>query len=123
VVFIIRTALEGSYGDEDASWLPRGPRTLYRAFNKPDLVEPSRLSPFVAGSFRSCTGQRAEAIMSVMGITDWYTSHIRAHGTPPAQDKLVLEKYPLEFVRETAQKLGAAFYFFTNRNHASLEGS
>jgi len=109
MVFLIRTALEGCQSDEDASWLPRGPRILFRAFNQSDLAEPSRLSPFIAGNFISCTGQRADAIMSAMGITDWYTSHIRAHGKPPAQHELVLNKYPLRFRPRKCPKAQCSF--------------
>lgn len=57
-----------------------------------------------AANLRQCTGSRAPAIMSALGVTEWYN-------TPGKQDnKLVLGCYPLAFVREAASKLGASFY-------------
>ena len=59
-----------------------------------------------AANLRQCTGSRAPAIMSAVGVTDWYQD-----STPGKQDsKLVLGCYPLAFVREAASKLGASFY-------------
>lgn len=61
---------------------------------------------------RQCTSDREPAIMSAIGITDWYNKRL-SRGIRP-QDGThhkVLGLYDLEFVREAARKFGAGFYF------------
>jgi Heterokaryon incompatibility protein (HET) len=55
-------------------------------------------------SVRFCKEKRAEAIMSVLGASDWFAA---SRGT---ERNLVLGQYPLEFVREIAAALGASFF-------------
>jgi hypothetical protein len=57
--------------------------------------------------------------MSTIGVTDWYTSHLRTQGSAPAQHELVIN-YPLEFVHETVRKLGPGFYFFVETPVGSM---
>ena len=44
--------------------------------------------------------------MSALGVTEWYTSE----STKKTDSDLVLNTYPLAFVKEAASKLGASFY-------------
>ncbi|KAL2851101.1 hypothetical protein BJY01DRAFT_245203 [Aspergillus pseudoustus] len=68
---------------------------------------------FLATS-RYCTDSRAEAIMSVIGVVDWYkvsNSHQsdreKAQSTTTA---FIFNQYPLAFVQEVAQELGSSFF-------------
>ena len=68
------------------------------------LLEPHPLSPLCLGSRRQCTERRAEAIMSVVGATRWYTE------TDDTNEDLVLGHYPIQFLRELHKNLGAIFF-------------
>ncbi|KAL8785649.1 MAG: hypothetical protein Q9195_008546 [Heterodermia aff. obscurata] len=72
---------------------------------------PSPTTVLIAANLRECTGDRAPAIMSAIGVTDWYDS-ARA-----GVKDLVLNSYPLAFVREAASKLGATFYYSVAWDH------
>lgn len=58
-------------------------------------------------NIRQCTGNRAPAIMSALGVTDWYKAAIASR---KRFHDLVLGIYPVEFLNEAAQKFGAIFY-------------
>lgn len=86
---------------------------LYDAFvmsgmNKLFTISPA--SVFHLGQHRKCTSSRAEAIMSVVGATDWYKSHVETYKTSPSEDELVMGYYPAAFLNEAACKTGATFY-------------
>ena len=89
---------------------PNGPRQLQDLClitRMNNLLEtPSPVGLLMAANVRQCTGSRAPAIMSALGVTDWYKSK----PTKKAGNDLVLENFPLAFVREAASKLGASFY-------------
>ena len=93
--------------DRRSEW-PEGPRQLHdlcvvtRIDNL--LESPSPIGLLLLANSRQSTGSRAPAIMSALGITDWYKPGMNA------QMDLVLNIYPLEFVKEAATKLGASFY-------------
>ncbi|KAK6353898.1 hypothetical protein TWF730_008320 [Orbilia blumenaviensis] len=59
---------------------------------------------------RKCTNskRRAEAIMSVLGATKWYTE--TAASSEAQQPSLVLGRYPLKFLEEIQAKVGAHFF-------------
>lgn len=62
---------------------------------------------------RQCTGSRAPAIMSALGVTGWYKRRISEQSDThsPAeysQECLLFDMYPLEFVQEALLKLGAS---------------
>ncbi len=88
---------------------PEGPRQLLdlRLVTRIDSVLewPSRIGLLILANSRQSTGSRAPAIMSALGITDWYKSDIKA------PNDLVLNCYPIIFVKEAAAKLGAVFYW------------
>lgn len=63
------------------------------------------------GARRTCQTRRAEAVMSALGMTDWYDEYLHEHGEPPPDKNLVLGSYTLPFVREAADKMGAEFFF------------
>jgi Heterokaryon incompatibility protein (HET) len=74
-----------------------------------ELRTPSPTGLLVMANLRQCSGERAPAIMSALGVTDWYSSELKRKSKSPYQP-LVLETYPLAFVQEAARKLGAEFY-------------
>lgn len=55
---------------------------------------------------RECTSSRAPAIMSAVGVTDWYLPSCSRE----TEESLVFGIYPLMFLREAARKFGASFY-------------
>lgn len=87
---------------------PNGPRQLQDLClitRMENLLEsPSPTGLLMVANVRQCTGSRAPAIMSALGITDWYKSKTKT------DTDLVLNTYPLAFVKEAASKLGASFY-------------
>lgn len=89
---------------------PNGPRQLMDlclVTRMENLVEsPSPIGLLMVANIRQCTGSRAPAIMSALGVTEWYTSK----PTKKTDNNLVLNTYPLAFVKEAASKLGASFY-------------
>ncbi|KAL2704385.1 hypothetical protein AAEP93_005456 [Penicillium crustosum] len=63
---------------------------------------------------RHCSHSRAQAIMSVLGMTEWYKS---ATAIPeqrqPNKPGFVFDQYPLAFVQEVAHNLGSSFFITT----------
>lgn len=70
-----------------------------------------RSSIISSGNIRQCTSRRYEAIMSVLGCTDWYLPWIQT-GADSSDGELVLGKYPLVFVNECRAKMGSASFFY-----------
>lgn len=73
------------------------------------------LSPMdimVTSNTRTCKRSRAVAIMNALGVLDWYKADSEAgkSGSDGEEEKLVLDTFPIEFVREAARKYGALFY-------------
>ncbi|KAK1242815.1 hypothetical protein MKX08_005627 [Trichoderma sp. CBMAI-0020] len=73
------------------------------------------LSPMdimVTSNTRTCKRSRAVAIMNALGVLDWYKTNSEGGklGTGAKEEKLVLDTFPIEFVREAARKYGAVFY-------------
>lgn len=69
----------------------------------------------LCSNLRECTSSRAPAIMSAIGVTDWYkTASGSTNGSTSLDQEnsgdLVFGMYPLLFLREAASKLGASFY-------------
>ncbi len=75
-----------------------------------DLSSPSRMSLLIAAESRQSTGPRAEAIMSALGVTDWFEDYRIQHGQAPPQKDLVFKLYPIEFLREAQRKIGGPFF-------------
>lgn len=72
------------------------------------LLNASRTTILMLGNQRYCQDNRAEAIMSAIGVTDWFEPCKRGIRDQEAPSQL--SEYPLAFVREAASKLGAEFY-------------
>ena len=72
------------------------------------LLNASRTTILTLGNQRYCERNRAEAIMSAIGITDWFEPFQQETGDRGTPSKS--PEYPLVFVREAANKLGAEFY-------------
>lgn len=90
--------------------LPKGVAALQRLRTRTGLQQVletlNSIAVLTNSNLRQYTGDRAPGIMSAIGVTDWYRCrHLDAEG-----QQLVLNVYPLAFVREAASKLGAAFY-------------
>ena len=91
---------------------PQGPSQLFHVQRVLFGMEnrASRVGIMARGQTRTCKERRAEAVMSVLGVTDWYEEYVGSHGSPPPDTDLVLGTYPLAFVREAAQKMSSLFY-------------
>jgi hypothetical protein len=108
--------------DMDRLKCPNGPHELAGIFTNTGLHKLLDMSPVDAllfGNQRYCKERRAEAIMSVIGSTTWYTARIEAASSQGSvnsgfSDVLLEGKYPLDFVEESRQKLGALFFSAVN---------
>lgn len=86
--------------------------------NVTGLVSLTHMSPvdiIAQGSRRYCSdANRAIAIMSVLGTTEWYSKHCQmsadAQATGWDADAALLGKYPMDFVDEFRSKFGAVFF-------------
>ncbi|OHF00812.1 hypothetical protein CORC01_03886 [Colletotrichum orchidophilum] len=100
-----------------SNWkFPRAVRDLYylcmmtRLDNA--LTSGSPTTILTNANLRQCTSSRAPAIMSAVGVTDWYLEGMQASksGKATSPQPLVFETYPLAFLREASRKFGAMFY-------------
>lgn len=92
--------------------LPLGARMLVGVFLDVHLAEltPVRLL-FLCHQRKISDGPRADAIMSVLGCTDWWNAYRPIARRVTSQD-LVLGKFPLPFIQEVVKKIGPKFFFF-----------
>lgn len=72
------------------------------------LEDPERETITRLGVQRHCSEGRAEAIMSVIGATNWWTEALRSGHN--ANANIVLGLYPLAFLREVVSIIGSQFY-------------
>lgn len=92
------------------------PRTVMSLRRLNDITQLSfvlnTLSPagiFTNANIRQCSESRAPAIMSALGVTEWYK--LRLDDPKRRKDeRLVLGSYPLAFLQECAMKVGAKFF-------------
>ncbi|OJJ58383.1 hypothetical protein ASPSYDRAFT_1049073 [Aspergillus sydowii CBS 593.65] len=125
----LMSACEGNR-DDAAKHLPlfNTPEALYDLFHHSGLIairDAGRVDIISMGNQRTCTDNRAEAIMSALGVTDWYS---KGRGST-ANDQNTLsdattqhqhvpnDQYPVPFIREAALKIGPEFYTATFSNH------
>ena len=69
---------------------PTGPKRLdelARRTKIENVLSSSRVDVLVMGNMRQCTASRAEAIMSAVGATDWFTSHLSRPGQSPPREE------------------------------------
>ncbi len=102
------------YGTNSYTWKgttdPQGVNALVMAIQDAGLMrltnEHTPLGILAASDRRQCTGRRAEAIMSVVGATRWYSD------LPDDlhEKDLVWGMYPILFLREVRENIGAAFF-------------
>lgn len=69
----------------------------------------------ILGSNRFCLEYRAEAIISVLGATTWRSSALEH-----TSDALLLNRYPLSFLREVFATRGASFFSVTFASAAKI---
>ena len=75
------------------------------------LLVSSPVSIIFNANARRCTGDRAPAIMSAIGVTNWYTDRLKAgRSCQETVADLVLGTYPLDFVQEASKRSGACFF-------------
>ena len=72
------------------------------------LLNASRSTILTLGNQRYCRKNRAEAIMSAVGVTDWFATFQRESSDREAPQDT--SQYPHDFLTEAASKLGAEFY-------------
>ncbi|KAH6697287.1 hypothetical protein F5X68DRAFT_238658 [Plectosphaerella plurivora] len=70
------------------------------------LTSGSPTTVLTNSNLRVCSRSRAPAIMSAVGVTEWYLKS----PSKKREEQLVFGKYPLSFLREAASKFGAIFY-------------
>jgi hypothetical protein len=79
---------------------------LFQTCELDQTLQLNPISPLLLGSRRQCTARRAEAIMSVVGATEWY----RNSDYPSNDADLVLGRYPIAFLRELHRLFGARLF-------------
>lgn len=92
---------------------PRGWRDLTLAFHHTgirSLLNLSRMDVLLLGNRRYCKRRRFEAIMSVLGSTQWYTASQASSPRSIDSEPLIRGKYPLVFIKEVQKQVGAAFF-------------
>lgn len=101
---------------------------LYDLFHHSGLIairDAGRVDIISMGNKRTCTDNRAEAIMSALGVTDWYSNRRRSTAndqniqseTTTQHQHVPNDQYPVPFIREAALKIGPEFYTATFSNH------
>lgn len=72
------------------------------------LISLSPMDTLLSANCRQYTrsGDRAPAIMSALGVTDWYFDRQR----DMAGQQMVCDMFPLSFIQEAARKIGGPFY-------------
>lgn len=75
------------------------------------LTDLSPIRILAAGGMRhySPHSDRSQAIMSAIGVTDWYRAR-QDSDAGASMDSMVLGNYSLAFIREAARKIGGEFY-------------
>ena len=73
-----------------------------------DIPGIERLRIITMGNQRECRRYRAEAIMAVLDVTDWFEEQ---ENLPDDERQIVLERYPMVFVNKVRQKLGDDVFF------------
>lgn len=84
---------------------------LIQEFQLDCLDRMSRSSIVSSSDIRQCTSRRYEAIMSVLGCTDWYLPWLQDE-TNGSNGEVVLGKYPLAFINECRTKMCSASFFY-----------
>lgn len=96
--------------------VPKGPSELIcllRLTRLDELLSLSRVDVIWAGNSRYCKRNRAVAIMSAVGATDWFQRQCPSRDEPKGD--LILDKYPRAFLEEIVEKMGALFFFHNTR--------
>ena len=73
-----------------------------------DIPGIERIRIITMGNQRECRRYRAEAIMAVLDVTDWFEEQ---ESLPDDERQIVLERYPMIFVNKVRQKLGDDLFF------------
>ncbi len=106
-------SLANSYLDVKDVQTPSMVEMLMFSINRWELAnlgKPDRNAILTAAESRWSTSSRAQAIMSALGFTSWYNDHVNEYRQAPPQVDLVLDLYPVEFLREAHRKIGGTFW-------------
>lgn len=99
--------------------LPNGVDNFTKIMNSTsmsNLYYSGELTALIVGRTRVSTSSRAPAIMSVLGATKWFEGQeLKQFQTQEEQDDMVCGLYPLAFVREVRDRVGAAFFTCWNQ--------
>lgn len=101
-----------STGDTADNWLLGAVQLMLLAnsIKSANILQLSHVGMLVLGKLRQCSESRAEAIMSVICATNWFTSASAQTNRVPRENNLALGVYPLVFVQEVAEQVGEVFY-------------
>ncbi|KAK9437390.1 uncharacterized protein VB005_08378 [Metarhizium brunneum] len=108
-----------SLPNEEAFRLPDMPRAatelqfILDDTEMTQLLDIEPLTILALANQRYCRHSRAQAVMSVLGATRWFSRHLAEHGSGPRENNLVLGTFPLEFVKEIQSQLGVKFFTST----------
>ncbi|KAI9370459.1 hypothetical protein BJX61DRAFT_544587 [Aspergillus egyptiacus] len=117
----LMSACEGIRGHTSTDLPPSSStEALHDLLNDTGIIaigDAGRVDILSMGNQRTCTGNRAEAIMSALSVTDWYSSissksaaHDDKNSQSCPQQYVASDRYPLPFIREAALKIGPEFY-------------
>ncbi|KAI4600083.1 hypothetical protein KJ359_001185 [Pestalotiopsis sp. 9143b] len=99
--------------------LPKGVEDFTIVMNSTgmsNLYYSGELTALIVGRTRVSTSSRAPAIMSVLGATKWFEGQeLKQFQTQEEQDYMVCGLYPLVFVEEVRDRVGAAFFTCWNQ--------
>lgn len=93
--------------------VPKSVAQLHRLFEETGMFTLSHATPLTIlymGERRYCKHRRAEAIMSAVGATEWFR---RSSDARKSTEKLVLKRYPLEFLNDVRHNVGSVPFFST----------
>lgn len=92
-------------------------RYILHTFEMTQILDAKPLTILALANQRYCKSSRAQAIMSVLGMTKWFDRYVEKYGTVPPEDDLVLGIFPFDFIKEVKEHLGV--HFFRSRGSGS----
>lgn len=93
--------------------MPRAATELQFVLDDAELTQLLDIEPLTVlalANQRYCKHSRAQAIISVLGATKWFSRHLAEHGRGQSEDNLVLGMFPLDFVKEVKNQRGVKFF-------------
>ncbi|OCK98815.1 uncharacterized protein K441DRAFT_703334 [Cenococcum geophilum 1.58] len=91
--------------------LPNSVSSFIKLMSASGMIDLPGISPIqiiLLGNQRYCRSRRAEAIMAVLGVTEWFNAE---NDVATQSKEPVLGRYPLSFINEVREKLGDDVFF------------